>query len=77
MHSYNELKREKEKKTAEMKEYLQQMKNLGAEFFVDGEKLEIDAAAHMVVREENRYMADFVFGEEGKVEQIRFDRVEA
>lgn len=47
----------------------------GAEFFVDGEAVPLAAAIARAVREDGVYMADYVLGEEGKIEQVRFDKV--
>lgn len=47
----------------------------GAEFFVDGEAVPLAAALARAIREDGVYMADYVLGEEGKIEQVRFDRV--
>lgn len=53
----------------------QQMCREGTEFFVDGEAVSLAAAIARAVREDGVYMADYVLGEEGKIEQVRFDRV--
>ena len=43
-------------------------------FFVDGECVSPSMALELA--EESDYMADYVIGEEGKVLEIRFDKVE-
>lgn len=54
---------------------LEQMRDKGVELFVDGEAvLPVEAAAKAVC-EDSPYMADYVFGNAGKIEQVRFDRV--
>lgn len=53
----------------------QRMCREGAEFFVDGEAVSLAAAIARAVREDGVYMADYVLGEEGKIEQVRFDKV--
>lgn len=54
---------------------LEQMHSHGVELFVDGEAaLPTDAAAR-AVREDSPYMADYVFGDTGNIEQVRFDKV--
>lgn len=49
----------------------------GAAFFVDGEEMSPAAAISRTVQEDGAYMADFVLGEAGRVEQVRFDRVQS
>lgn len=53
----------------------QKMQSEGAAFFVDGKAVSASDAALSAVREEGVYMTDYVFGETGKVEQVRLDRV--
>lgn len=54
---------------------LELLQKCGVELFVDGEAaLPTDAAAK-AVRENSPYMADYVLGEAGNIEQVRFDRV--
>lgn len=54
---------------------LEQMQDKGVRLFVDGEAaLPRDAAAKSV-REDSPYMADYVFGDAGNIEQVRFDKV--
>ena len=43
-------------------------------FFVDGES--VSPGEVLEVAEESNYMADYVFGKEGKIMEVRFDRVE-
>ena len=58
-----------------MRLLLEQMHSHGVELFVDGEAaLPTDAAAR-AVREDSPYMADYVFGDTGNIEQVRFDKV--
>lgn len=47
-----------------------------AEFFVDGEPMARSRAVRQMVREDSRYMADYVLDSEGKLQQVRFDRVD-
>lgn len=66
---------ELEKARERMQLLLEQMRSHGVELFVDGEAaLPRDAAAKAVC-EDSPYMADYVFGDAGNIEQIRFDRV--
>ena len=44
------------------------------QFFVDGECVTPSKAFE--VAEENNYMADYVIGKEGRVSEIRFDRID-
>lgn len=54
---------------------LEQMQDKGVRLFVDGEAaLPWDAAAKSV-QENSPYMADYVFGDSGNIEQVRFDKV--
>lgn len=53
----------------------EQMRSKGTEFFVDGEPVPPKEAVTRAVREESVYMADYVVGDEGKVEQVRFDKI--
>lgn len=55
---------------------LKQLQKAGAEFFVDGEEVSLDEAVKRAVQEEHTYMADYVLSRAGKVEQVRFDRVD-
>lgn len=54
---------------------LEQMSSRGVELFVDGEAVLPGDAAARAVREDSPYMADYVFGDAGNIEQIRFDKV--
>lgn len=58
-----------------MRLLLEQMCSQGVELFVDGEAALPDEAAARAVREDSPYMADYVFGDAGNIEQIRFDKV--
>lgn len=53
----------------------QQMQREGAVFYVEGKAVSASEAVSRAVREDGAYMADYVFGAEGKVEQVRLDRV--
>lgn len=58
-----------------MLSFLERIHEEGAEFFVDGEAVLPEDAFARTVKEENAYMADYVFGETGRIEQVRFDKV--
>lgn len=60
----------------EVKMFLESMQNKGAKLYFDGKAVGSKEAAGRLIREEHRYMADYVIGEKGNVEQIRFDRVD-
>lgn len=47
----------------------------GVEFFVDGEPVISTDELVRVVREDGVYMADYVWGEKGKIKQVRLDKV--
>lgn len=55
---------------------LEHMQNLGAQLYLDGEAVESGEDVMRAVQEESVYMADYVFGISGNVEQVRFDRIE-
>lgn len=54
---------------------LEQMRDRGVELYVDGEAALPGEAAAKSVRENSPYMADYVFGDAGNIEQVRFDKV--
>lgn len=54
---------------------LEQLYRDGVELFVDGRAVLPGEAAAKTVRENSPYMADYVLGEAGNIEQVRFDRV--
>lgn len=47
----------------------------GAEFFIDGEVVRVTDAVSKAVKEDGVYMTDYVWGEKGKIEQVRLDKV--
>ncbi len=54
---------------------LEDLRRKGAELFVDGCSALPEEAAAKAVQEDSPYMADYVFGDNGIIEQVRFDRV--
>lgn len=54
---------------------LEQMRDSGVALFVDGRAAQPGEAVSKAVRENSPYMADYVLGPSGKIEQVRFDRV--
>ena len=54
----------------------QQLREKGVEFYVDGEEVSMKEAFSLAVREDSVYMADYVLGAEGRIQQIRLDKVE-
>nr|WP_318684533.1 hypothetical protein [uncultured Acetatifactor sp.] len=55
---------------------LERMQKAGTEFFVDGEPVSLKEAVKYAVLEDHAYMADYVVGPCGKVEQVRLDKVD-
>ena len=54
---------------------LELLRRRGVELFVDGEAVLPGEAAAKAVQEGSLYMADYVLGDTGNIEQVRFDRV--
>ena len=54
---------------------LELLRRCGVELFVDGEAALPYEAAAKAVQENSPYMADYVLGDAGDIEQVRFDRV--
>lgn len=54
---------------------LEQMRQKGVRLFVDGEAALPGDIASKAVCEGSTYMADYVLGENGVIEQVRFDKV--
>lgn len=54
---------------------LELLRRRGVELFVDGEAVLPGEAAVKAVQEGSLYMADYVLGDAGNIEQVRFDRV--
>ena len=44
------------------------------QYYIDGER--VTARQVMRVQEEGNYMADFIYGKEGRIEEIHYDRIE-
>ncbi len=59
-----------------MQAYLERLHHSGTELFVDGEAVYPQEAIQKAVCEEGGYMADYVLEEDGKIKQIRFDKVD-
>lgn len=59
----------------EMLDMWQRMQREGVQFFVDGEVVLPQDAVSRAVREDGVYMTDYVWGEAGKLKQIRLDKV--
>ena len=56
--------------------YFRKLQKNGTELYVDGEKVSPSQAAAYAVREESPYMADYILGEQGKISQVRLDKVD-
>ena len=54
---------------------LERLHEKGVELFVDGETALPGEAAAKAVQEDSPYMADYVLGDTGNIEQVRFDKV--
>lgn len=65
------LESERKKFTAQ----LEQLQKRGVALFVDGVAAPPNEVAAKAVQEDSPYMADYVLGTGGNIEQIRFDRV--
>ena len=59
-----------------VEKYFQKLQKNGTELYVDGEKVSPSQAAAYAVREESPYMADYILGEQGKISQVRLDKVD-
>lgn len=60
----------------DMLSYLEKVHRDGVELFVDGQELGPEEVVRRCVREDSEYMSDYVLGEEGTLEQLRFDKVD-
>lgn len=54
---------------------LEKLQRNGVELFVDDVAVLPSEAAAKAVQENSPYMADYVLGETGNIEQVRFDKV--
>lgn len=59
----------------ELSEQLELLQSKGVKLFVDNEAALPREAAAKAVQENSPYMADYVLGDAGNIEQVRFDRV--
>ena len=59
-----------------VEKYFRKLQKNGTELYVDGEKVSPSQAAAYAVREESPYMADYIWGEQGEISQIRLDKVD-
>lgn len=75
MYEENREVTELENARERMRLLLEQMCSQGVELFVDGEAALPGEAAARAVHEDSPYMADYVFGDTGNIEQICFDKV--
>ena len=55
--------------------HLQKMERCGVKLFIDGKAVASAEIVAKTVRENNPYMADYVWNEAGVISQVRFDRV--
>lgn len=56
---------------------LEQMCRNGVALYMDGRAVRPAEAVSRVVREDSPYMADYVLGSDGTIEQVRFDKVKS
>lgn len=75
MKEFNNDRRELEQARNEMLVTLENLRQNGAAFYVDNREVLPYEAVMQVVREESVYMADYVVGDQGKIAQVRFDKV--
>lgn len=66
---------EMESAREDMLALLEQMLQKGVELFVDGETALPGEIVRKAVCEDSVYMADYVLGDAGYLEQVRFDKV--
>ncbi|WWR15713.1 hypothetical protein V1224_14755 [Lachnospiraceae bacterium JLR.KK008] len=60
----------------EMKERLEKLVKEGAELYLDGKRVSAEELAQTCcVNEESVYMPDYVVNQEGRLTQLRYDRV--
>ena len=64
------------KGTKEILSDYERLQQSGVEFFIDGEVVAVSDVVRCTVQEPCSYMADYVLGKNGSVEQIRLDRVD-
>lgn len=70
-------KRDSESGRSSMLAIWQQLEREGVEFFVDGKSVSMKDAVSFAVREDSAYMADYIWGKAGRIQQIRLDKVES
>ena len=73
-------KKRKQKETTQYEQIFSRMKGYekrGVELFLGGEVLSAREIADVcAVREHGAYMGDYIWGEDGKLSQVRYNRVE-
>ena len=57
-----------------VEKYFQKLQKNGTELYVDGEKVSPSQAA--AYAEESPYITDYILGEQGKISQVRLDKVD-
>lgn len=75
MHDENDKVMDMQTTRKHMYMFLEQMRQKGVELFVDGEAALPSEIASKAVCEDSLYMADYVLGKTGTIEQVRFDKV--
>ncbi|MBR5800998.1 MAG: hypothetical protein IKY23_13160 [Lachnospiraceae bacterium] len=56
-------------------ERLRSMEHAGVRLYLDGLPVSSEKIAHNCVREEAMYMPDYVTDDEGRLREIRYDRI--
>lgn len=56
-------------------ERLRSMENAGVRLYLDGLPVSPEKIAHTCVREEALYMPDYVTDDEGRLKEIRYDKI--
>ena len=77
MQGKEEKRRDDESGCDHMLAIWQQLAGEGVEFFVDGKSVPMKDAVSLAVREDSAYMADYIWGKTGRIQQIRLDKVES
>lgn len=77
MQGIEDKRRDKESGRDSVLTIWRQLEGEGVEFFVDGKSVSMKDAASLAVKEDSAYMADYVWGTAGRIQQVRLDKVES
>ncbi|MDE5801570.1 MAG: hypothetical protein K2I22_01465 [Lachnospiraceae bacterium] len=64
-----------EKEGQRLKEKLESVRKSGVSLFLEGKPASPKAIADKCVREDAIYMADYVLDEDGRLKELRYDRI--